>query len=271
VKFTLLDMVQEIASALQTEEVNSIDDTTESYSIALLVRSVYYDLAIELNLPEHEGLFELNASLDPLKPTLMTVPNNVSLLRNIKYNNQGADDLYSAYEDVVFMRFEDFLGMQRGYQGQDSLVGEMTFQNNGENFEVMYKTDKMPQWFTTMDDHTLIFDSYDSSLDTTLQKSKTMCMGVILPTFDLVDTFTPDLDPTQFSLLKNRAKVRAFAELKQVANNEAAKETRNQKIKTQKNKWLVQGEKPIMKIDRRYGRRGMGGSLSIDRRQKQGW
>jgi len=271
-KFTLLDMVQEILGAMQSEEVNSIDDTTEAYDVAKLIRSVYYDLAIELSLPEHEGLFELNASGDPDKPTLMTVPETVSLLRSVRYNNQATGDENSRYEDVAFMPFDAFYEMQRGYINQeDAEVGELAFTSNGETFEVMYKSDKHPQWFTTIDDHTLIFDSYDAAEDTTLQKSKTMCMGVILPTFSLVDSFTPDLDPTQFSLLKNRAKVRAFAEFKQLNNAEAIKETRNQKIKTQKNKWLVQGEHPLKKIDRRFGRRGFGGQVSLERRQKQGW
>lgn len=269
-KFTLLDMVQEIASAMDSEEVNSIDDTVESYQIATLIRSVFYDLAIELQLPEHEGLFELNASLDPLKPTLMTIPDTVSLVRNVKYNNQTADDTYSRYEDVNFMNFEDFMEMQRGYQGQTSDVGEMDYIQNSETFEIMYRSDKMPQWFTTMDDHTFIFDSYDASLDTTLQKSKTMCMGVILPTFDMVDTFTPDLDPTQFSLLKNKAKVRAFLELKQMQHPEATREVRKQQIQTQKNKWNAPREHPLNQIDRHFGRKGVT-STSINRRQKQGW
>jgi len=263
-------MVQEIASDMDSDEVNSIDDTVESMQIATIIRSTFYDLSIELQLPEHEGLFELNASIDITKPTLMTIPDTVSLVRNVKYNNQGADDTYSRYEDVTFMNFEDFMEHQRGLIGQTSNVGEMAYQQNSETFEIMYQSDKMPQWFTTMDDHTFIFDSYDSSLDSTLQKSKTMCMGIILPTFNMVDTFTPDLDPTQFSLLKNKARVRAFFQLKQMQHPEAAKEVRKQQIQTQKNKWTAPREHPLNQIDRHFGRRGMT-STTINRRQKQGW
>lgn len=270
-KFTLLEMVQEILAAMESDEINSIDDTVESNSVALILRSVYYDLAIELGLPEHEGLFELNPSGDPEKPTLMTVPETVSLIRNIRYNNQGDDDEFSRYETVDFIPFEDFMEMQRGYQGHTSDVGELEFTNNSETFEVMYSSNKMPQWYTTIDDYTLIFDSYDASVDTTLQKSKTMCMGVILPTFSMSNTFTPDLDPTQFSLLKNRAKVRAFFELKGIQNQEAVRETRKQQIVTQKRKWLVETEHPIRRIDRQFGRRGPFSSGGIAKRQKQGW
>jgi hypothetical protein len=269
-KFTLLEMCQEILASMESDEVNSIDDTVEANSVALIIRSVFYDLAIELELPEHEGLFELIASGDVLKPTLMTIPDGVSIVRSVKYNNQGATDTYSRYENVDFINFEDFLEMQRGFQGQTSDVGEMAFTQGSETFEIMYSSNKMPQWFTTMDDHTFIFDSYDSSIDSTLQKSKTMCMGVMLPTFDMIDTFTPDLDPTQFSLLKNKAKVRAFLELKQMQHPEAVKESRVQQIRTQKNKWAAPREHPLLQVDRRFGRKGMS-SNRIKHRQKQGW
>lgn len=268
-KFSLLEMVQEILSSMDSDECNSIDDTVESWQVALLIRSVFYDLAIDLGLPEHEGLFELNASLDPAKPTLMTVPSNVSLVRNIKYNNQSATDTYSTYKEVSYRPFEEFLEATTGLMGQTSNVGQMSFTNNADTFEIMYASDKMPQFYTTMDDYTLIFDSYDSTLDTTLQKSKTMCMGVIYPTFDMVNTFTPDIDPPQFSLLKNRAKVRAFAELKQAQNAEAAGEARRQKIIVQKRKETVTTEPFMFKVPRRFGRTGPR-VMNIPRSLKQG-
>ena len=269
-KFSLLDMVQEILSSLDSDEVNSINDTVESYQVAILIRSVFYDLAIDLGLPEHEGLFELNASGDAAKPTLMTVPSNVSLVRNIKYNNKLTADTYANYKEVQFKPFEDFLEDSVGLQGQASTqVGQMTITNNGESFEVMYDKTKMPQFYTTMDDYNIIFDSYLATEDTTLQKSKTMCMGVIYPTFSLTDGFTPDIDPPQFSLLKNRAKVRAFAELKQAPNQEAAGEARRQKIIVQKRKETINTEPFMFKVPRRFGRSGPR-TMNIPRNLKNG-
>lgn len=253
-KFTLLEMVQEILSSMDSDEVNSISDTVESNQVALLLRSVYYDLAIDLGLPEHEGLFELDASGDSAQPTLMTIPTNVGVVRSVKYNNIDTGETRANYVDVLFKPFEDFLVDQASLRELTTGVGQMTFTSNGENFEVMYQTDKQPQFFTTYDDSTFLFDSYDSSIDTTLQKSKTMCMGVVYPTFTIADSFVPDLDITQFSLLKNRAKVRAFAELKQALNQEAAGEARLQKIRIQKRKWTAPRDPPIYSLPR-YGRR----------------
>ena len=269
-KFSHLEMVQEILSAMESDEVNDIADTAESTAVSLLLRSVYYDLAIDLGLPEHEGLFELNASGDAAKPTLMTVPVNVSKIYEIKYNNKLSTETYANYLIVDFKRFNDFLETANGLRGSTSGVGQMTFTNNAESFEIMYQNDKMPQFYTTVDDYTLIFDSYKSTEDTTLQKSKTMCSGVIYPVYTLSNGFVPDLDPSQFSLLKNRAKVRAFAELKQVENREAASETRRQHILVQKRKRTVPDIPPVLNLQTRYGRRG-GISDRIPKSQKQSW
>ena len=238
---------------MESDEVNSIDDTVESYSVALLLRSVFYDLAVDLNFPEHETLFELDASGDINKPTLMTVPENVSKIHWVKYDNRDDGATIASFEDVHFIQFEDFLSRQRGLETDTINAGQQDITLHGENFPVMFASDKHPQWWTSVDDRTLIFDSYDSSIDSTLQKSKTMCHGVIYPQFLLEDSFIPDIDPSAFSLLKNRAKVRAFAELKQAENREAAKETSIQKIRNQKRKRTVTNVPPIFSAPR-YGR-----------------
>src|SRR5690606_22458031 len=126
-----------------------------------------------------------------------------------------------------------------GFRNDDVSVGEMNVTMNGELFPFMYRSDRHPQYYTTADDNTIIFDAYLSSLDTTLQKSKTMCLGNVYPAFLLQDSFTPDLDPSQFSYYINRAKVRAFNELKQQINQEAVAETRRQQIIVQKRKHKV--------------------------------
>lgn len=239
---TLLEMVQAILAAMDSDEVNSINDTVESSQVALLIKNVYYDIAVDLDLKEHNTVFELEASGSSARPTYMTLPTNVTRLDTIKYNNMEASDTYSDYKGVSFMPFAEFLDAQNVLREQSSNVGQMSFVLDGLTFEVMYATDKQPEWYTQLKENVLLFDSYDRTLDTTLQKSKTLCEGAVYPVFSLADTFTPDLDPTQFSYLLNRAKVRAFNELKQAQNQEAASETRRQKIIVQKRKHRVPRE-----------------------------
>lgn len=257
-KYTLLELVQGILAAMDSDEVTSITDTTESYQVALLLKDVFYDMASELNLPEHKGLFELNASGDNAKPTLMTVPDNVVLLEWIKYDNKETSDTYSNYQEVMFMPFNEFLVMQQGLSSLATTEsGEMTFTSNGESFNVLYAKDRFPLYYTSMDDRTIIFDAYKDTEDTTLQKSKTMCSGSVYNAFTLEDSFTADLDASQFAYYRNRAKVRAFAELKQAENAEAAYEAKRQKLVVQKRKRTVP-DLPELYKGPRYGRQGDG-------------
>lgn len=257
---------------MESDEVNSISDTVESYALAVLLRSVYYDLSIDLALPEHETLFQLDPSGDATKPVLMTIPENVALVRNIKYNIQTATETRPNYRDLIFKPFMEFMMDQNNLHGNTTHVDQMSFTQDAESFVLVYSTNAAPRYFTTMDDFTFLFDSYDNTLDTTLQKAKTLCMGVIYPPFSLTDNFTPDLDPSQFSLLKNRAKVRAFAELKQAPNQEAASEARRQKIIVQKRKRSTPDLAPIFNLPTRYGRRdGFSRNAPIPKTLKQSW
>ncbi len=252
--YTHLEMVQLLLSAMDSDEVNSYDDTVESLQVSNLLRSVYYDCATDLGLPEHQTLFELNSSGDSTQPTLMTIPSNVIRLLWIKYDNKADADTYKDYKDVTFKTFEDFMVDQLSLNTMTSGVGQMSFtMNDGETFEVMYNTDTMPLFFTTLQENIVLFDSYDSDVDTTLQKSKTMCAGLTYPVYTLANDFTPALEPTQFSYFINRAKVRAFAELKQSQNQEAAAETRRQKIIVQKRQRLTPDLPEVLKTPR-YGR-----------------
>lgn len=255
---TLLELTQSILASMDSDEVNSISDTVESYDIALLLQDVYYDIAVELELTSHESLFELEASGDAAQPTLMYLPSSVKELGWIKYNNQLSTETNTNYVDVKFKKFDEFLRMQNSLRENTTGIGEMTvvLNENEEEFEFIYRSDVMPQWYTHIGNDTLIFDAYDSSEDTTLTKSKTMCGGLIYPTFTLEDSFIPDLDASQFPYYLNRAKVRAFAEKKQVENREAASEARNQRNLIQKNKDRILEGTALQKMSLgRYGRK----------------
>lgn len=253
---TLLDLTQEILSSLDSDEVNSISDTVESYQVAVLLRGVYYDLATDLGLLEHETTFGLLASADPLKPVTMTIPSNVTRVHNISYDHKELAETTPDYRLVKFMKMDDFLKMMQGLRESDSDILTYTFEgDNGDTFSAICRTDKHPEWFTSYNNSTILFDSYDAGIETILQQNKTLCYGSVYPTFQLVDEFEPDLDPTQFSLFLNRAKVRAFAELKQVQNAEAAGEARRQKIIVQKRNNEMVPTGPAIYGVPRYGRK----------------
>jgi len=253
---------------MDSDEVNSISDTVESNQVALLLKSVFYDCSTELGLEEQEKLFELTASGDTLKPVLMTLPTNVMNLYSVKYNTKLSTESFPNYKEIQFLPFDAFLEMQQGKATLGSMVHTMTYTINSELFETIYTDDAMPTYYTSISGQTLIFDSYLVTEDSTLQKSKTMCKGLVYPEFLLENNFIPQFNPDQFSYWINRAKVRAFAELKQAPNQEASSETRNQKVIFQKRKRRVAELSEFDKLPK-YGRTSTSNVLIPDR-LKQG-
>lgn len=251
---TLLEMVQHILSSMDSDEVNDISDTTESLQVANVIRGSYYDLITDLDLPEHRTLFELTASGDSAKPTLMTIPSTIKAIDWIKYNTKADADTAGNYRTIQQISVEDLITMMQHFREEStSLIGVQNITNNSETFDFIYRKDQDPHYYCVLDDFSLVFDSLDTTKDTTLQKSKTMCRGKMEPTWTMSNSFTPDINTQQFSLLLNRAKAKAFVELKQAENSDATRETRRQRVINQYQKQKA-ARVPAVYTAPRYGK-----------------
>jgi hypothetical protein len=252
--YTLLESIQMILSAMDSDEVSSHDDTIESTQVALLLKQVFYDIASDIGLPQQESLIELTASGDNAKPTLMTIPSGVARISSIRYDNRASADTYRDWREVCYLPFDEFVEMQNSLRDWEANVGQMTVTQNTESHEIMFRTDKHPSYYTTTNDSQIIFDSHYSDDDTTLQKAKTMCLAWVYPSWTMSNSFVPPLEPQQFSYFINKAKVRAFNELKQTDNREAIAEARRQKLVLQRTKKITTNG-PAVLMAPRYGRK----------------
>lgn len=222
-KLTLLDLTQNILSSLNSDEVNSYSDTTESRQVAEIIRTAYFNIVTRAQLPEHKAIVGLTSSLDVTKPTLMYRPDNLAKIEWIKYDIN--DDLTPSgpnYQLVDILPIDQFLGMVDRFDPDEADIGQYFI----DNYKFYYKKDRYPSYCTILSDYYVIFDSFDISVDDTLQESKSQAYGRTAPAFTLADTFIPDLDDNQFPLLLNEAKSLAFLELKQVAHDKAEVEAR---------------------------------------------
>lgn len=239
-KYTLLQLTQAILSSLDGDEVNSISDTTESMQIAAIVKNSYYDIISSLNLPEHKDLFELNPT-SSVTPVVMTKPSDVTDIEWIKYNNFETDEGRDIFVDVRYVELKDFLSRAYALDSTQDTVESCTVTTRAtDSFTLLYQNNAFPRYYTTYDDDTVLFDSYMATEDSFLQKTKTQCYGQIIPAWTHADSFTPDLDAKQFTLLLNEAKAQAFIELKQAANPKAEKRARRGWIQAQRTKDNVQ-------------------------------
>jgi hypothetical protein len=220
-EYTLLDYVQTILSSMDSETVNSYSDTVESVQVANVVKTVYNDIQARVDLPEHYTLFELTASTDAAKPVLMTRPTDVISIDWVQYNTITLTGVDPVFKDVAFLSLPEFLRRMNALTLSDTTVDTFDLTQNTDTITFLYRNDKYPQFYTTFDDRTLIFDSYDAAVDSTLQKTKTRAYGKKDQTFTLSDSFVPFLDRDLSTLLLNEAKVLAFNELKQTGHQVA--------------------------------------------------
>lgn len=254
-KQTLLEIVQTVLSSLDSDSVNSIGDTDESLQVTSIVKDVYYDFITRIGFPEHKELFELEASGDPSKPLLMTRPSGVTSIDWIKYDKKPDDADSILYQDVTALDLNYFLERMYDLSSGDDNVVSFTHTIEGSSISILGYNDRHPTYWSSFDDETIIFDSYYSDLDTTLQKNKSLCWGLTEPTFELSDSFTPDLDAQQFPTFIQEVKEQAFSELKQIPNSLAARKARRGNIVLQKRKRALPTE--VSELDRlpNYGRR----------------
>lgn len=235
---TLLEMTQEILLSMQSDEVTSITDTAESTAVANCIRRTYWDLFGLQDLPEHYTAFKLTAT-SSATPVLMTVPTNAFKVDWVKYNRETVDQTDDTFQKLTFLSWEEALDRSHKLVPSASNVASFSYSYNPLGSDTIgwyYQNDIAPTWYTSPDDYNLLFNSVDTGLETFLTASRTVAYGIIDPTFTFTDTFTPDLDVRQYSLLLNEAKSQAFVELKQTANAKADNRARRLMIKTQSEK-----------------------------------
>lgn len=215
-KMTLLDMTQNILSALDSDSVNSIDDTVESVQVAEIIKETFFDI---ISQREWSFLFQLGtltAYSDTSNPTKMKIPDTWNKIKWIKYNKKEIE--YLTPHD-----FTDLLHSRTVVTGITNSAG--------------YGINKDPSYWTSYNDTDIIFDSINLTVESTLQASKTVVYGVVAPTWTHVDNFIPNIPEKFFPTLLADAKSQAFVNLKQQANNREERKAQRGRMTMRNEAW----------------------------------
>jgi len=238
-KLTLLDMTQKILSSMDSDEVNSISDTTESLQVVDELETTFYEILDQRDKWDHlGGLGVLTASGDSAKPTHMTLPANIDKVEWIKYNKKLAASDADTYVAVVYMSPDDFMALMASRSSTSSDILSVT---DDSGVTLLIRNDQNPQYYTTFDDQKLVFDSYLSTVDTTLQGSKTQYYGYTEPTFTRADNAIPNLPAKVFSYYLAEAKSVCFNNIKQAPNAKEEQKSRRQRYQVSREKRINEG------------------------------
>ena len=234
-KRTLLELTQDLLVSLDGDEVTDIAETTEAAQVASIVRQCFYEIASNYELPEHCTFFELTET-SASTPVVMTKPTDVISISWIKYDNGLSTEGVTQYDEVLFQPRDEFFRIMDTLREDDDSVDTFTKTISSDSFSFKCYNDRAPSYYTTYDDNTIVFDSYDDSEETYLRKNKTWCFGVKEQSWTHSNSFVPPLDHKLSNLLFQKAKTQCFAELKQTENPLALRKERRAELTLIKNK-----------------------------------
>lgn len=244
-KKTVLEMVQNILNDMDSEPVNSIEDSEEALQIASVLQDTYFNIISVREIPEHKQLLKIESVSDLNYPTTLKYPVAVKEIESLFYN--VSNDVNPTYKEIKYLEPMDFVLRLPQYLTQDTkAVLEI---KSGTTLYIWDK--KEPTYYTSFDDETIVMDGYNKDIDDTLQASKTRAYGTVYPVFEIADDFTPDLDNTMFPYLLAETKSVCFSLFKNGVNEKIEQASRRQKFHMLDDMYKTK-KKPVSKG---YGRR----------------
>lgn len=248
-KKNLLTIVQDILSAMNSDGVNSITDTREAMQVAQQCQRVFNNMVTSRVWPSTQELAMLDSSVDPTRPTMMKLKESVINIEEVRYDVRMAASDPPSYSRMRFVEYREFLETTMSRDPSASFV-EVMMDYRGT--PIFIRNDLAPSYFTCFDDTHLVFDSYNSTVDTTLQASKTQVYSSVQPEFLLANDFIPQIPAHLFSYYENECLAWCFVIVKEMANEKVESVVLEQKGWLSRNKHRVGGNT----IYPNYGRRG---------------
>lgn len=248
-KYTLLAMVQDILNDTNSDPVNSINDTPEALQVAQIIKTTYNNLISNRNWPQEKRTFSLTNVSDTDRPTYLQLPTDVKELVSLSYDQRRTVSARKQLQEIDYLTPEEFLHRTNSRNETTANV-DVTVDFGGASFNIY--NDRPPTNWTSFDDSYIVFDAYDSDVESTMQNSNCQSTGYVEKGFTFSDSFVPELPTEAFASLLNEAKASAFLVLRQEINARVEREAQRQRTWLSRKSWTAAGGVKYPN----YGRKG---------------
>lgn len=235
-KATLLEVVQNYLNRTDGFYVNSIFETDESQQVAEIAQEVFYNLYSYIRNAEFSTeLRTLDAVSDVDRPNYLRIPDVVHRIQDSQVYYDVADtennDVVN-YVPLAYLPPEEFLEMTSRLVKDTNAEYTIVQDFNRTRFAVQNNQD--PQYYTSFDGEYIVFDSFDSNKEATLQESKSRVFVSEEPVFLLQDDYVIDVPNNVIQLYKDMVLVECYESLRQEpAPSVVARRARRDLIKLQ--------------------------------------
>jgi len=137
-KRTLLEMVQSILNDMDSEAVNSINDSVEAQQIASVIEDVYYNIVAARNIPEHQQLLKMTSLSSSVRPTHFQYPTNTREIVSLAYNTDTQGKIN--FQEMYFVEPMDFLSRMP----YNLSTGVLVVPDVNSNISLTVFSDRMP-------------------------------------------------------------------------------------------------------------------------------
>ena len=259
---TLLQVVQSYLNRTDGFFVDSIYDTDESQQVALIAEQVYYTLCQNYsNLLYLQKDMPLESLGDPTKPNYLLIPQNLQRIQEsrIWYNTAEDDEGQTVfYREVKYITPLEFNDMTAN---RDDKADNAQVVDTPNGTKLVIENDKWPEYCTSYDGVTVVFDSFNSEYDTTLQASKSKVVATEEPVFLQEDDFLIPIPDRLSETYLSNVLHEAYSALRQEENPTLAQRARRDRIRLQQDsREMGAAGRPKTRMGRRlniqqYGRR----------------
>jgi hypothetical protein len=212
-KLTLLQVINYYNDHTDGFRISTIDDTIESQQIASIAEKVFYDLNNDVFGNNHlESLIQLEALADNTRPNYLKLPDDALDIKNdtVLYNI-STDITEIDMQEITYLTPLEFLNKigSKKVKSTNQIVTDF----NG--YRMTIDNNKAPQFYTSFDDEHLVFDSFNSTVESTLQQSKNGIITQLQRSFVKSDGYVIDFPEWFHMTYLNQVMAEASAALRE--------------------------------------------------------
>ena len=226
-KITMLGFVQQIAEAIESDEIDTLDETLEASAIMTILEQTYSEV---LDRRDWEFIRDRVVQLDErdaadvLQINQLRIPPNVTAIQCLRYLSKEGK-----YTDLTYMQPCDFIAHLHGRNQSDDTITTVI---NDDGVPMFIHNHIAPTRYTSFDEESIAFDAFETVRGVGNQIADTVIVGNVKPVPDFTNpaAFLP-IPERMFSLILNEAIATANYRLRQTQDPRSERLARRQNIK----------------------------------------